>query len=244
MKILDRFDNKTLIALICVTALLVCFNTVGTLAYLTDTSEAVNTFTIGKVDIDLNESDVDNDSNTKKNEYKLLPGMTYIKDPTITVEEGSEPAYIRMIVTVHNKSAVDAIIANDKHKKADGSDIENYADFIVFEEWDKNDPVEWQYESAVTDPNTNTVALEYRYHEKADGFNDDGDKEEKKLPALFSKLVIPGTLSAEELETLEAGGFKIVVTGHAIQAAGFEDADQAWAAFEEELEGADADAGN
>ena len=244
MKILDKFDNKTLALLICIISLLLCLNTMGTLAYLTDTSGAVNTFTIGKVDIDLNESDIDDDNDTKKNEYKLIPGMTYVKDPTITVEEGSEEAYIRMIVTIHNKSAVDAIIANDRHKKADGSDIDSYDDFIVFEEWDKNDPVEWQYEAAVTDPNNNTVSLEYRFYDKVDGFNDEGDEEAVKLPALFSKLVIPGTLSTAELETLEAGGFKIVVTGHAIQAAGFETVDDAWAAFEEELEGADADAGN
>jgi len=161
-----------------------------------------------------------------------------------------------MMVTIHNKSAVDAIIANDKHKKEDGSDITDYADFIAIEEWDKKDPVEWQFEKATADTSANTVTLEYRYYQKVDGYNEEGKKEALKLPALFSKLVIPGTLSTAELEALKDGGFKIVVTGHAIQAAGFEDQkddagtviksaeDMAWAAFEEELEGADANAGN
>lgn len=244
MKMLSKTNNKTLVMLICITAMLVSFTTFGTLAYLTDTSELVNTFTIGKVDIDLNESDVDNDNDTKKNEYKLMPGATYIKDPTITVKEGSEESYIRMMVTIHNKSAVDDIINNDKHKKPDGTDIKEYSDFIIFEEWDKKDPIEWQFEKQTADAEANTVTLEYRYYQKVDGYNDAGGKEEVDLPALFSKLVIPRTLGLDDLNALENGKFKIVVTGHAIQALGFENEDEAWDAFDEETQGAGDNAGN
>ena len=59
----------------------------GTLAYLTDKTEAIeNTFTVGNVTISLAE--------TKGASFKIVPGATVEKDPTITVEEGSEPCYV------------------------------------------------------------------------------------------------------------------------------------------------------
>ena len=66
-------------------ALLLVSLTVGvTLAYLTDTDEVDNTFTVGNVEITLDEASIgaDGDATTgdrvKKNEYHLLPGH---KDP-------------------------------------------------------------------------------------------------------------------------------------------------------------------
>lgn len=73
----------------------------GTIAYLTDkTDEVKNTFTVGKVDIDLDEAKVtqmgekDGDTRVKANTYKLIPGHTYVKDPTITVADDSEDCYL------------------------------------------------------------------------------------------------------------------------------------------------------
>lgn len=63
----------------------------GTLAYFTDTDKATNTFTTGKVDITLNEK-------FDKDNAKLLPGSqkqnAIQKEVTISVEEGSEDAYV------------------------------------------------------------------------------------------------------------------------------------------------------
>ena len=58
----------------------------GTLAWLTDTTEEVkNTFTTSDIEIDLTETE---------EEYKMIPGYTIHKDPTVTVEGGSEACYL------------------------------------------------------------------------------------------------------------------------------------------------------
>lgn len=59
----------------------------GTLAWLTDTTEEVkNTFTTSDIEIDLTE--------TTGTEYQMIPGYTITKDPTVTVEAGSEACYL------------------------------------------------------------------------------------------------------------------------------------------------------
>ena len=74
----------------------------GTIAYLTDTDTVTNTFTVGKVDITLDEAKVteygviDSTANTRvtENTYKLIPGHTYTKDPTIHVDADSEKCWL------------------------------------------------------------------------------------------------------------------------------------------------------
>ena len=59
----------------------------GTLAWLTDKTDAVqNTFTTSDVDIKLEETTGDS--------YKMVPGNTITKDPKVTVVAGSEKAYV------------------------------------------------------------------------------------------------------------------------------------------------------
>lgn len=79
----------------------------GTYAYFTDNTEtATNTFTVGNVDIELTESETKNggrevvtedrlvDENFTGNEYHLVPGAKYIKNPKVWVKENSEPSYV------------------------------------------------------------------------------------------------------------------------------------------------------
>lgn len=95
-----KSKKKVLVTLLCA-VLLVFASVMGTLAWLTDNSEqAVNTFTVGKVEISLNETDVDlygkkdGDTPVIQNTYKLIPGNEYIKDPTVHVMVGSEPSWV------------------------------------------------------------------------------------------------------------------------------------------------------
>ena len=82
--------------------LLVAVSVMGTLAYLTATSgEVKNTFTVGSVDLTLDEIDVDEygvasigAERVLANEYKLIPGHTYTKDPVVHVTAGSEESYV------------------------------------------------------------------------------------------------------------------------------------------------------
>ena len=203
----------------------------GTLAYLTDSESVTNTFTIGRVDIVLDEADVDKngeiiDGNdrVKENEYHLIPGQTYTKDPTITVQANSEESYIRMIMTVHNASAVQNIIY--KYQLGDFS--------ALIDGWDE---MVWLYQDFSEDKAANTISFEFRYKETVGA-----DSTPAKLPALFETLIVPGEVTGEELQKLYdpngdgnyEDGFKMVVVGHAIQKAGFDDADAAWTAFEEQ----------
>lgn len=104
--------RKTLILAACA-IMLVCATIAGTLAYLTDTKYVTNTFTVGNVGITLNEAAVNPDgtyvtdvnNRTDSNEYKLLPGHSYIKDPKITVNAGSEDCYLFVEVENGLKSA-------------------------------------------------------------------------------------------------------------------------------------------
>ena len=58
----------------------------GTMAWLTDTTDAVvNTFTDSDIDITLAETEKD---------FKMVPGYTISKDPKVTVETGSEKCYL------------------------------------------------------------------------------------------------------------------------------------------------------
>ena len=77
-----------------------------TVAYLTASSAVSNTFTVGNVYVAMYESKVDADgkklaaylNGAKKdsdgNNYHLLPGTTYDKDPTVYIDANSDKSYI------------------------------------------------------------------------------------------------------------------------------------------------------
>lgn len=95
-----RTKTKALVLALCA-VLLVVTTVFVTMAFLTSEDSVQNTFTVGEVTISLDELDVDdsdNDGSTtdrdKANEYKLIPGKTYTKDPTIHVGAKSEPCYL------------------------------------------------------------------------------------------------------------------------------------------------------
>lgn len=84
--------KKTILALVCA-VLLVAASVMGTLAYLTSTDSVTNTFTVGEgVNMTLDEAKTNENgvaenpaSRTDANTYKLMPGHTYTKDPTVHV---------------------------------------------------------------------------------------------------------------------------------------------------------------
>lgn len=94
-------NAKKILALLMCAVLLVGASIAGTVAYLTDTDNVVtNTFTVGKVVITLDEVPVNEygvpvaGDRVTANTYKLVPGHTYTKDPTIHVDTASEPCYL------------------------------------------------------------------------------------------------------------------------------------------------------
>lgn len=97
-----RTKIKALALALCA-VLLVVSTVFVTMAFLTDRDSVKNTFTFGKVGISLDEAKVNangeivagenresTDGRVKENEYHLIPGHNYVKDPTIHVDDGSE----------------------------------------------------------------------------------------------------------------------------------------------------------
>lgn len=226
--------KKKYLALILSVLLVAVVSVMGTLAYLTDTDSVVNTFTVGDVKIDLDETDVDKNGTpilddegnpverVKNNEYHLIPGKTYVKDPMITVKASSEESYIRMMVTMNCLKEWDAIFSPEGANLAE-----------LFGGYDNEI---WKYIGVVRDETTNTITYEFRYKETVTGGDSDVE-----LEPLFETLTLPGEITGEELATLSE--FAITVEGHAIQAAGFaadettgETAeDIAWKAFDKQM---------
>ena len=65
----------------------------ATLAYLTDSTDVLkNTFTLGKVDIEIGEPD------WKGNPENIVPGQSFAKNPTVTVMANSVDSYVFMSV--------------------------------------------------------------------------------------------------------------------------------------------------
>lgn len=95
-----RNTLKPMLIAMAVVLLLGCV-TGGTLAWLTSTTEAVtNTFTVGDINITLDETTSD---------YKMIPGYTIAKDPKVTVKAGSEACYL--FVKIDESETLDSYIA-------------------------------------------------------------------------------------------------------------------------------------
>lgn len=205
---------KALLTVVCCLTLVIA-SIVGTLAYMTDRDEVVNTFTVGNVTITLDEAKVDDQGKAEPsgdrvagNEYHLIPGKTYDKDPTLTVKKGSEESYVRMLVTINEIGDL---------KKAFGDD---FAPETLLNVWGAG----WSYKGVYDTSVTDTVTYEYRYNGTVSA-----KTEEKKLAPLFQTLTLPGNITGDQLNDI--AGLEITVEGHAIQAEGFADADAAWNAF-------------
>ena len=215
-----KLKHKVLIACISLIAIASTIITFALLTFETDT--LVNTFTVGQVSLKLDETDVDetgtpipNANRVTGNEYKLIPGKEYVKDPTMTVLSGSEASYVRILVTITKAKEM---------KEVFGSDFlpEKYVSG-----WDKT---KW-ISTSIKENDDNSITYEFRYHKVVTGYVD-GKKQEVVLEPLFNKFTAPESLTSEDLKKIE--GFEIKVVGHGIQATGFKSAEEAWAAFDEE----------
>ena len=203
--------------LVCLCFVLVMgLSIVGTVAYLTDTDATKNTFTVGKVDISLDEAKVNPDGTlvdaaerVKENAYHLVPGQTYVKDPTVTVEGDSEEAYIRMLLVINCKAELDAIFAPDGMK--------------LDEFFGGYSSADWLYVGKTAQDNS--LTYEFRYKESVDPEGAD-----KALPPLFTSITVPGFLDGDDMKSIE--NLSIDVYAHAIQKAGFDSAELAWLAFD------------
>lgn len=239
-----KTKSKALLLTLCA-VLLIAASVLGTMAYLTSTDTVTNTFTVGKVEIKLDETDVTNPtgSRVQANSYKLMPGTTYTKDPTVTVKAGSEESYVRMKVTFNNAAALMEMLpsAEDFDDDADALALaKKLAPMLYLTNYTALDSV-WLpdvtmlYGDAVlANPNyfdydaaNDTVTYIFYYPTTVTATTAD-----VTLPALFDTIKVPEHVTGEQLAKLN--NFKITVIAEAIQAGSFANADKAWAAFAEQ----------
>ncbi len=237
-----KTKSKALLLTLCA-VLLVAASVLGTMAYLTSTDTVTNTFTVGKVEIKLDETDVTNPTGPRvqANSYKLMPGTTYTKDPTVTVKAGSEESYVRMKVTFNNAAALMEMLPSadnlEDFSPAEIALIKKIAPILFLTNYTAVDSV-WlpEYamlgmEKTLADPNyfvydaaNDTVTYIFYYPTTVTATTAD-----VTLPALFDTIKVPEHVTGEQLA--ELNNFQITVVAEAIQAGSFADAADAWSHF-------------
>lgn len=228
--------------------LLVVASVMGTIAYLTSTDAVKNTFTVGNVSIKLDEAKVTEDGKivegadrVHENDYKLLPGLTYTKDPTVTVENGSEESYVRMKVTFNNAKAIIAMCTDPEFAEDGPTGVENAYPLIRMVNFVEANTAKWDgiipdnmvetedmlgdAKYFVYDKTADTLTYYFYYTQTVAAPTAD-----VVLPTLFDSIKVPEWVTGDQLKALD--GFQINAVAEAIQAAGFASADEAWAAFE------------
>ena len=221
--------TKKIVALVLATVLLVSTTVAVTVAYMTSLTDVVtNTFTTGSVEIKLDEAQVDpygvpstkteikdNDGKVTDvewtevpladaprvmaNQYKLLPGHQYTKDPTVYVKAGSEVCYVFAKVEITEKI---------------GGVLDN---FIV-------DTANWLplADLYTTDAEKAAVADIYYYKETVDAR--ETATEYLTLPAVFSSFTILSDADVTDVTAADS----IKITAYAIQADGMSGVADAW----------------
>lgn len=223
--------NKIMLLALCMVAL-IAVSVLGTMAYLTSTKTVTNTFTVGKVEITLDEAKVGTDGKAltgdeavrvMANTYKLMPNGKYDKDPTVTVKAGSEESYVRILVTA------------TFDKELDYTKVPSNLDEIFTGYSSKWVRVGEPKTSTTTNDKgvkVSVITYEYRYDTNDTKKTDatvPATNVDNKLDPLFTKVEIPSTYTNDDLAAI--GGMTISIVAEAIQADGFTNADAAWAAF-------------
>ena len=238
-----KTKSKALLLTLCA-VLLIAASVLGTMAYLTSTDTVTNTFTVGKVEIKLDETDVTSPAGPRvqANSYKLMPGTTYTKDPTVTVKAGSEESYVRMKVTFNNAKEIIAL-CTDPEFADEITGVENAFPLIRMVNFVKANAAKW--DGIIPDNMVDTEdmladAKYFAYDETADTLTYifyyretvTAPTADVVLPVLFDSIKVPEWVTGAQLAKLN--NFKITVVAEAIQAGSFANAGAAWAAFAEQ----------
>lgn len=192
--------KKSLITMVAALALVGVVGAGATLAYLTDTTEVVtNTFTMGKVDIDLTEETPD--GTVTGNEYKdLTPGEIKLKNPQITVKAGSKACYVFAKVENTTKGKVIILGTNAKGEDVVPVDQDEAIESFGWKKLDTN-----VYYKEVPASEKDNVLDVFRNVKISETVDENGKNENANLEG------------------------KIEITAYAIQLDGIGTAEEAWA---------------
>lgn len=241
---------------ILIVALLASLSIGGTLAYLTDTERATNTFSISDLDIKLDEpnwNDGDGDD--------LTPGDTLEKDPTVTAVINN--SYMRVVMRVKDNAPtipnpeyisdeetpeVDKEIANPDYGKVitDQTRLDKILPMIRYDSTYNVDgnPItsnlkegeKYSLTQIQDYPTVNESKFTLDNEKSANGeyyYNYNGILKENDKVVLFTNIVVPTEYNKNDLQVI--GKFQIEVYAQAIQSDNFENSDDAFAALDREI---------
>lgn len=189
--------KKKIITMSVAVMLVVLAVTGATLAYFTDTDNATNVFTVGKVDITLNDEFEQNS--------KLLPAVVdedqnilnaVDKVVSVTNNEGSEDAYVRIHIAV--PASIDELIGL-WYDDASG--------------WNWNEDTRVDYTTTIGDVEFNVVCLTYSEKMAA----------KETTTNVFQWVTMEPWATNEDVAAVN-GIFNIKIFAEGVQAAGFSDA--------------------
>ena len=240
-------------------ALIVCMIAImlvgATMAYFTDeTQTEENTFTMGKVDIELSEPEWDIAKN------KLMPGTEIAKDPTITVAKDSEDCWVFMKVEMNKFNSWLRLVAiqNDSenmnlvdynngckcedcqgHLNGEGMSTFVYGGAYkdAIDEWFADvDHDAWKIMNfdevldtiikSVSDSSIQVVAPIFGYKTVMSA---------EEEATLFTSVTMPASVTSEQLAdsrfNTEKADWKMNITGYAVQSENVVDLDAAYTAI-------------
>ena len=192
----------------------------ASLAYFTDTKTATNTFTMGNVKIELDETDIKNPEGDRvtSNAYDVYPGAVVTKDP-IVHNTGKNGAYIRATVNVSNWMNLCAAYYPD-FKYTFGQEGYKAALNLLVGELGEG----WSV-VGVTAGDTFTIGqFDAKFILKYDGVLATG----ADTTAMFQTVTIPAGIDNANADSFD----EVKVVAQAIQADGFDTWEDAFAAFD------------
>ena len=193
----------------------------GTLAWLKSETEIVtNTVTaVGALKITLDETDVDvygvkdGDTRVLANDYKLIPGHTYLKDPTVHVQAGSEACYV--FVDIVN-GLEGAISSGHYGIDTDGDGWNDVDHFGIKEQMTEKD----SWKPLMVQINGGVKTIFYKAVDLATA-------QAGTDLVVFNEIHVPSTHTTESLQGFT--GKTITIDAYACQQDGFKNAADAWA---------------
>lgn len=215
---------------LCAVAL-VAGSVIGTIAYLRDSAFVINVFTSGEVEITLDETKISDDGihpvadgarTTSGNEYKLMPGLTYVKDPVIHILPDCEDAYL--FLRVENPLTPIEAASNtiDTDNDAEGTlDNKTIHDQLVANGW------VLMSEKVGEVPTYGTGSNIYRYTGGVNGIVERSTTEQKI--DTFKTFTVDSDETGETLAPFSKKSVVVVV--YAVQAEGHADYKEAAAEF-------------
>lgn len=213
----------------------------GTLAFLTDTEKVTNHFSVGDLDITIDEPKWDDEGTpdddggtpddpsddtpgTPGDGQDLVPGDTREKDPTITAVTGD--SYVRVIVNIQDKAGI-AI--------TDAERLDKILKTVYYAEPVLNESNKYSLEqlSGYSTVNSEFKLVEDNSSAGSYCYNYDGILEEGSSVVLFTNIVIPTDWNQADLAVL--GEYQIEIYAQAIQSDNFSGADEAFSALDAEI---------